>query len=85
MNTMAMAHKWAREHRADYASYRDALAEGLRVMHHRAQAQARGLETRQLWRERMDARMQSVQKTPLLLRDWKAPGYEGRKDFRAWV
>lgn len=81
MNVMAEAHRWARSHRGQYAAYKDALAEGLRIMHRRAQAQARGAETRQMWRERQEARWQSMQGIPLLLRDWQSPDYNGIRDF----
>ena len=76
MNIMKEAHAWAKAHRKDYASYKKALSEGLKIMHHRAAAQNRGAETRELMRERLEERMK-----PLLLLDWKSPQYNGIRDF----
>jgi hypothetical protein len=86
MNTMQRAHQWAREHREEYPSYKEALCQGLKLAH----AEAREAKEKPhlmedeaaIWRERQKAYRERV---PLLLRDWKAPDYEGRKDFRAWV
>ena len=36
MNVMSEAHRYAREHREEYPSYRAALSEGLRVAHAQA-------------------------------------------------
>ena len=41
MNVMQKAHTYAREHRGEFATYRVALSEGLRVAHREAKA-ARG-------------------------------------------
>lgn len=80
MNIMKEAHKWAREHKGQYPTYHAALSEGLKIMHHRAKAQSRGAETRELMKERMEERIK-----PLLLRDWKAPDYDGIRDFRRYA
>ena len=76
MNIMKEAHAWAKAHRKDYASYKKALSEGLKIMHYRAAAQNRGAETRELMRERLEERMK-----PLLLLDWKSKEYDGIRDF----
>ncbi len=47
MNVMSEAHRYAREHREEYPSYREALSEGLRVAHREAKA-ARGEQSPQV-------------------------------------
>ena len=94
MNTMQRAHQYAREHREQYPSYKEALRQGLKLAH----AEAR--EAREKPRVKVQlpeypadpeacaARLLTERvhryrdRVPLLLRDWKAENYDGRKDFR---
>jgi hypothetical protein len=42
MNVMQKAHQYARSHRHEYTSYREALSEGLRVAHREVKAAREG-------------------------------------------
>ncbi len=94
MNTMQRAHAYAWTHREEYPSYKEALSEGLKLAHAEARRSKEKLQVKvELPEHSADpeayaARLmtEGVQKyrerVPLLLRDWKADDYDGRKDFR---
>jgi len=93
MNVMSQAHSYARAHREEYPTYRAALSQGLKFAHaeanrakkkptikHELLAAYDTPETRAaaIIREGVERYRSRV---PLLLRDWKSPDYNGKRDF----
>jgi len=93
MNTMARAHEYARAHRSEFDTYKEALRQGLKLAHQEAK-QAK--EKPQVKHELLTAydtpetRAAAIiregvaryrERVPLLLKDWKSGDYDGRRDF----
>jgi hypothetical protein len=93
MNTMQRAHQYARDHRSEFDTYKEALRQGLKLAHQEAR---RAREKPQVKHELLEALdtpetraaaiiREGVEKyrarIPLLCRDWKADDYNGRRDF----
>lgn len=99
MNVMSRAHAYARAHRSEFESYKEALRQGLKLAHAEAKqakenSPHKPAEHKTLYQAQpvyADKAAQIIaegvrkyrERVPLLLKDWKAEDYNGRRDFRA--
>lgn len=93
MNTMARAHEYARAHRSEFDTYKEALRQGLKLAHAEAkQAKEKPTIKHELLTayDTPETRAAAIiregveryrARVPLLCRDWKADDYNGRRDF----